>query len=148
MKKIIVSAVLTTFLLGSVAGCADKAQTGAGVGAMTGATIGALTSKNKGLGAVLGAGIGGLLGYAIGNEMDKGDRAQIGKALEEQPSGKPLAWKNPDTGAHYEATPGTPYMQQDKVYRDILIKANVDGQEKDVKAKAYRNPDGTWVLVQ
>ncbi|MBU1039594.1 MAG: hypothetical protein KKF77_00660 [Proteobacteria bacterium] len=148
MKKLIVSLVITTFLVGSLAACADKAQTGAGVGTLAGATIGALTSKNKGLGAVIGAGIGGLIGYAIGNEMDKNDKAQIGKALEEQPSGKPLAWKNPDTGASYEATPGTPYMQQDKIYRDVTIKAYADGQERDVKAKAYRSPDGTWVLVQ
>ena len=115
MKRIIASVIIATFLLGSVAGCADKAQTGAGVGTLAGATIGALTSKNKGLGAVIGAGIGGLIGYAIGNEMDKNDKAQIGKALEEQPSGKPLAWRNPDTGSSYEATPGTPYMQQDKI---------------------------------
>lgn len=147
MKRIIASVILATFLLGSL-GCANKAQTGAGVGTLAGATIGALTTKNKGLGAVIGAGIGGLLGYAIGNEMDKYDKAQIGKALEEQPSGKPLAWKNPDTGSSYEATPGTPYMQQDKIYRDITIKANVDGQEKDVRAKAYRGADGTWTLVQ
>ncbi|MDO9082869.1 MAG: glycine zipper domain-containing protein [Humidesulfovibrio sp.] len=148
MKKLIASAIIATFLLGSVSGCANKAQTGAGVGTMAGATIGALTFKNKLTGAALGAGIGALIGYAIGNEMDKNDHAQIGKALEEQPSGKALAWKNPDSGASYEATPGTPYMQHDKIYRDITIKANVDGQEKDVKAKAYRNPDGTWVLVQ
>jgi surface antigen len=148
MKRLIASVIIATFLLGSMAGCADKAQTGAGVGTLAGATIGALTTKNKGLGAVIGAGIGGLIGYAIGNEMDKTDRAQIGKALEEHPSGKPLAWKNPDTGSQYEATPGTPYMQQDKVYRDIYIKSTVDGQEKDVKAKAYRSPDGTWTLVQ
>ncbi len=148
MKRLIASVIIATFLLGSLAACADKAQTGAGVGTLAGATIGALTSKNKGLGAVIGAGIGGLIGYAIGNELDKNDRAQIGKALEEQPSGKPLAWKNPDTGASYEATPSHSYIQNDKIYRDIVIKSTVDGQEKDVKAKAYRSPDGTWTLVQ
>jgi surface antigen len=148
MKRIIASAVLAAFLASGVYGCADKAQSGAGLGALTGAAVGALTAKNKVSGAAIGAGIGALLGYAIGNEMDKYDRQQIGKALEDQPSGKPMAWKNPDTGTQYEATPGTPYSSNDKIYRDITIKANVDGQEKDVKAKAYRNPDGTWVLVQ
>ncbi|MBU1228893.1 MAG: hypothetical protein KKA55_12855 [Proteobacteria bacterium] len=148
MKRLITSLILATFLLGSVAGCANKAQTGAGVGTLAGATLGALTFKNKASGAAIGAGIGALIGYAIGNEMDKYDKEHIGKALEEQPTGKPLAWKNPDTGTQYEATPGSPYMQQDKIYRDVTIKANVDGQEKDMKAKAYRNPDGTWVLVQ
>ena len=148
MKRFIASAIITTFLLGSVAGCADKAQTGAGVGTLAGATIGALTSKNKIAGAAIGGGIGALIGYAFGNEMDKNDRAQIGRALEDHPSGKPMSWKNPDTGVQYEATPGTPYSADNKVYRDVTIKANVDGQEKDMRAKAYRNPDGTWVLVQ
>jgi len=148
MKRFIASAVLAAFLVGSLGACANKAQSGAGLGALTGATVGALTSKNKVSGAAIGAGIGLLLGYMVGNEMDKHDKEQIGKVLEEQPSGKPMAWKNPDTGTQYEATPSPAYMQNDKVYRDIYIKANVEGQEKDVKAKAYRNPDGTWVLVQ
>jgi surface antigen len=148
MKRIIASLVLATFLFSGLYGCADKAQSGAGLGALAGATVGALTAKNKISGAAIGAGIGALLGYAIGNEMDKYDRQQINKTLEEQPSGKPMAWKNPDNGANYEATPGTPYSANDKIYRDITIKANIDGQEKDVRAKAYRNPDGTWVLVQ
>jgi len=147
MKRIIASAVLFAFLLGSV-GCANKAQSGAGLGAISGAAIGALTSKNKVSGAAIGAGIGALLGYAIGNEMDKYDKDQIGKALETQPSGKPMAWKNPDNGAQYEATPTPAYIQNDKVYRDIYIKSNIDGQEKDVKAKAYRGEDGQWTLVQ
>ncbi|MDR3641838.1 MAG: glycine zipper domain-containing protein [Humidesulfovibrio sp.] len=147
MKRIIASAVLSAFLMASV-GCADKAQSGAGLGALAGATVGALTAKNKISGAAIGAGIGALLGYAIGNEMDKYDKEQINKTLETQPSGKPMAWKNPDNGTQYEATPSTPYSYNDKIYRDITIKANVNGEEKDVKAKAYRNADGTWVLVQ
>jgi surface antigen len=148
MKRFIVLAMISAFLLTSVAGCADKAQSGAGLGALAGATVGALTAKNKVSGAAIGAGLGALLGYVVGNELDKHDKAQIGKVLEDQPSGKPMSWKNPDTGVQYEATPSTPYSKDEKVYRDVYIKANVDGQEKDMKAKAYRNPDGTWVLVQ
>lgn len=148
MKRFIASALMLTFLMGSLAACANKAQTGAGLGALTGATVGALTSKNKVSGAAIGAGIGLLLGYMAGNEMDKHDKEQISNALENQPSGQPMAWKNPDSGNTYEATPSPAYVQNDKIYRDIYIKANVDGQEKDVKAKAYRAADGQWVLVQ
>jgi len=88
MKRFIASAVLLSFLVGSLAGCANKAQSGAGLGALTGATVGALTSKNKVSGAAIGAGIGLLLGYMVGNEMDKHDKEQINNALETQPSGK------------------------------------------------------------
>lgn len=147
MKRIIASLVLGAFLF-SFVGCANKAQSGAGLGALAGATVGALTAKNKVSGAAIGAGIGLLLGYMVGNEMDKYDREQISNTLEHQPSGKPMAWQNPDNGNKYEATPSPAYVQNDKIYRDITIKANVNGQEKDVKAKAYRDSDGTWTLVQ
>jgi surface antigen len=148
MKRLIASLMIASFLFSGLYGCADKAQSGAGLGALAGATVGALTSKNKVSGAAIGAGIGLLLGYMVGNEMDKHDKEQLNKALENQPSGKPMSWKNPDNGNQYEATPSPAYVQNDKIYRDIYIKANVEGEEKDVKAKAYRNPDGQWVLVQ
>ena len=57
-----------------VAGCENKAQTGAGVGALGGAGVGAIIgnqSGNAGTGALIGGAVGGLGGYAVGNEGDK-----------------------------------------------------------------------------
>lgn len=144
MKKTALILVMLVFL----AGCANKAQQGAATGGLLGATVGALTAGNKVQGAAIGAGLGILLGYVIGNEWDKYDSQRLNNTLETAPSGHTSTWKNPDTGAYYEATPQRAYYENDRVYRDVEMKAVIDGQEETVHAKAYRNPDGTWSLVQ
>lgn len=145
MKKILFALLIVSLL--SV-GCANKAQQGAGTGALGGAAIGALVAGNKVQGALIGAAIGAGLGYIIGNEWDKYDQKQVSQTLESAPSGKTVQWTNPDTGNYYEATPHAAYQQDDKLYRDVTIHGEVDGKEETIHAKAYRNPDGTWTMVQ
>ena len=144
MKKLIL-VIMTITLLGA---CANKAQQGAGLGALAGATVGALTAGNKVQGAAIGAGAGLLLGYIIGNEMDKADQQQVAQTLENTPSGQTNSWHNPDTGNYYAATPQPAYEQDGRIYRDVEIESTVDGKKEIVHAKAYRNPDGTWQMVQ
>ena len=144
-----VCSTLVAALLLSSAACSNRAQTGAGAGALGGAVIGALTTKNKALGAGIGAGIGLALGYIIGNEWDKHDEQQLNGTLEQNRTGQTSSWRNPDSGAYYQATPSAAYQRDDKVYRDVNIKATTpDGKTENVKATAYRQPDGTWRLVQ
>lgn len=143
MKRFI-PLILICFLAAGY-GCANKAQQGAGVGALAGATIGALTFKDKLLGAAVGAGVGTLMGYIVGNEWDKSDEAKVQTALEHNKSGESTSWKNPDTGESYTATPNHPYMAENKVYRDIVIK---DDEGKTVMAKAWRDDKGVWHLKQ
>ncbi len=145
MKRIVIPIILICFLAAGY-GCANKAQSGAGVGALAGATIGALTFKNKLLGAAVGAGVGTMMGYIVGNEWDKHDEAKVQKALENGKSGEATSWQNPDTGKHYTATPEHPYMAENKVYRDIMIKDQKDGDT--IKAKAWRDDKGVWHLKQ
>lgn len=53
-------------------GCANDAQTGAGLGAMIGAGVGAaVDDNNRWRGAAIGGAIGAGSGYIIGNESDK-----------------------------------------------------------------------------
>src|SRR3970040_3069415 len=62
-----------TFLL-LLAGCANKAQTGAAVGAAGGAVAGGVIGKVAGStakGAIIGAVVGGSVGAIIGAQMDK-----------------------------------------------------------------------------
>ncbi len=62
-------AVVAALLIG---GCANDAQTGAGIGAAVGAGVGAaVDDDNRWRGAGIGAAIGGVSGYIIGNESDK-----------------------------------------------------------------------------
>ncbi len=140
--------ILVVFLLAGTVSCADKAQSGAGMGALAGGLVGSLVSGNKLTGALIGAGIGLALGYIIGNEWDKYDQQQMNRTLEHTPSGQSASWVNPDSGARYQATPQPAYTQDGKVYRDVQLHGVVDGKEETVNAKAYRNPDGTWQLVQ
>lgn len=145
MKRILISLMLVAFLAAGY-GCANKAQSGAGVGALAGATIGALTFKNKLLGAAVGAGVGTMMGYIVGNEWDKHDEAKVQSTLESGRSGETSSWTNPDTGKSYTATPEHPYMAENKVYRDVVIRDAKDGDT--IKAKAWRDDKGVWHLKQ
>ncbi|NDV18122.1 hypothetical protein GO013_01650 [Pseudodesulfovibrio sp. JC047] len=145
MRNILIVCVMVGFLLGGF-GCANKAQQGATVGGLAGATIGALTFNDKLLGAAVGAGVGVLMGYIVGNEWDKSDEQQVQRTLEKGRSGQPSSWTNPDTGASYTATPSPPYMAEERVYRDVVIKDARDGQE--IMAKAWRDEKGVWHLKQ
>ncbi len=140
--------ILLFALLAMLTACANKAQQGAVGGATAGALIGALTAGNKVQGAAIGAGAGLLLGYIIGNELDKMDRENISNTLETTPSGQTTTWRNPDSGYYYQATPQAAYYQDDRIYRDVEIETTIDGRTEIVHAKAYRNPDGSWQLVQ
>ncbi len=146
MKKAILVLVMSAFLVSGFGCAANKAQQGATVGGLAGATIGALTFKDKLLGAAVGAGVGVLMGYIVGNEWDKSDERKVQAALETNKSGESTKWVNPDTGAHYSATPNHPYMEDNRVYRDIVIKDEKDG--KSVMAKAWRDDEGVWHLKQ
>lgn len=147
MKKIVAVFVLCSFLAVGFGCAANKAQQGATVGGLAGATIGALTFKDKLLGAAVGAGVGVLMGYIVGNEWDKHDEAQVQHALEKNRSNQASTWTNPDSGRSYSATPSHPYMADNRIYRDIVIKENgPDGEA--VMAKAWRDDNGVWHLKQ
>ena len=141
MKKLIVISLLIMAL--GAGGCASQGVNGAGVGALGGGAIGALVSKNKLLGAAIGAGGGALLGYIVGNEVDK---SHLRAALEKGQSGVPMSWQSPD-GKQVTATPQRPIQDYNTglIYRDIIIQTQ--GGET-VRAKAYRDTNGEWVLVQ
>jgi len=145
MKHILTIAILTCFLLTGL-GCATKAQQGATVGGLAGATIGALTFKDKLLGAAVGAGVGIMMGYIVGNEWDKHDEKQVQQTLENGKSGQTSKWTNPDTKESYSATPNHPYIADNHVYRDVVIKNEKDGHT--IMAKAWRDDKGVWHLKQ
>lgn len=127
-----------------------RSQNSAALGTLAGATIGALTFKNKVSGAAIGAGAGMLVGYIVGNEMDKYDEAQVSNAMETTPSGYTTTWTNPDTRTRYEAIPEPARRYEDgRIERDVTLRARMpNGEFETVYAKAYRQPDGTWQLVQ
>lgn len=150
MRTVIAFALMIAVL----AGCqTTKAQNAAMLGTLAGATVGALTFKNKASGAAIGGGAGMLVGYIVGNEMDKMDsydQQQMTNTLEYTPSGQPSQWTNPDTQTRYQAIPEPPRQHRDgRVERDVTMRMQMaDGTTQTVYAKAYRQPDGSWQLVQ
>jgi surface antigen len=149
--RIFIVLLLSMFIL---AGCqTTKAQNAAMLGTLAGATVGALTFKNKNSGAAIGGGTGLLVGYLIGNEMEKMDgydHQQITNTLEHAPSGQAKQWVNPDTHRRYEARPKPARKERNgRIVRDVTLRAQMaDGSYQTIYAKAYRQRDGSWQLVQ
>jgi surface antigen len=130
-----------------VTGCANKAQSGAGVGALTGGLIGAMVAGDKEEGLLIGAAIGALAGYAIGNEMDKYDRQQLNQVYESGRSNNVSSWVNPDTGNSYNVTPQPAYQgNSGRPCREARIEAIVNGKPETVVTTACRAEDGIWEL--
>lgn len=153
MQKYFIPLIITVFSLVLLTSCTNmqmnKAQKGSVFGALAGGLLGSQLGpeSKRGENALIGAGLGFLTGYIIGNEMDKYDRRQVAKTLEYSSSGQTNSWVNPDTGNQFKATPGPAFAQEGRIYRDIELLANVDGQQETVQAEAYRE-NGQWVLAQ
>ena len=150
MRTVIAFALMIALLTGCQT---TKAQNAATLGTLAGATLGALTFNNKVSGAAIGAGTGLLVGYIVGNEMEKYDaydEQRISNVLETAPSGYASQWTNPDTRMHHQAIPQPAKQYEDgRIERDVTLKARMpDGEMETIYAKAYRQPDGTWQLVQ
>jgi surface antigen len=128
----------------------NKADTGLAVGAITGGLIGHSAGRGNGraFAAAAGAVVGGILGSEIGRSMDRQDRLLAQRAefdaLERGPSGRPVAWRNPENGRYGEVIPGSPYRRGYEDCRDYTHTITVDGRPQTMRGTACRNPDGTW----
>ena len=108
------------------------------------ASIGALGGA-----AIAGALIGGaLLGGFAGNALDQRDKRLAAeaqqRALETAPSGKPVAWTNPDTGHTGTVTPVRTYQAGGTYCREFQSNVTIDGKPDKAYGTACRQPDGSW----
>src|SRR5262245_25611877 len=152
--------VLAVVLIGaSLAACAGnpdtpKENTGTFVGGLTGAVIGSQiggSTRSRVAAAVAGGVIGAMIGNRIGAAMDDEDKqrayaAQI-EALEQGPSGAPVAWRNPDSGRYGSIVPGPAYDSQGLKCRQYTHTIYIDGKPQTARGAACRNPDGSWSPV-
>jgi len=133
-------------------GCAtieDNPKTS--IGAFGGAAFGGLIAAAAGGGgaAIAGAVIGGaLLGGLAGNMLDQRDKRMAAeaqqRALESAPTGKPVAWTNPDTGHSGSVTPVRTYQAGNAYCREFQNEVTIDGKKENAYGKACRQPDGSW----
>ena len=147
--------LLVLVLAGSfvLAGCETKEDTGAVVGAIAGGVVGNQFGKGGGrvAGTMVGAVLGGILGSEVGRKLDARDRELASRAeydaWERGPSGRPVRWRNPETGRYGEITPDKPYRRGTADCRDYTHKVYIDGTPQAMRGTACRNPDGTWTNV-
>jgi surface antigen len=145
-----------------IVGCAGNPETGTGPKENTGTAVGAIACALIGsqigggtgeriAAGVAGAAIGGLIGNRIGASMDDEDKrrayeAQM-QALESGPSGRPVPWRNPDSGRYGNIVPGPSYQQAQGTCRQYTHTIYIDGRPQVARGAACRNPDGTWTPV-
>jgi surface antigen len=141
-------------MLGVVAatGCATiENNPKAAIGGFGGAAFGGLIAAAAGGGgaAIAGAVIGGaLLGAFAGNMLDQRDKRLAAetqqRALETAPTGKPVAWTNPDTGHSGSVTPVRTYQSGGAYCREFQNNVTIGGKDEKAYGTACRQPDGSW----
>lgn len=147
-KTILVALSLTTAL----SGCASLNNEGAGT--LTGGVVGGLLGSQFGGGsgkvaaAAGGALLGAYLGGSIGRTMDKVDRMEMQRALESAPVGRPVRWRNPDSGNSYAVTPTRTWYAGNQACREYTTRAIIGGKSQEIHGKACRESDGAWRVVR
>ena len=126
----------------------------ASIGAFGGAAFGGLIAAAAGGGgaAIAGAVIGGaLLGGLAGNMLDQRDKRMAAeaqqRALETAPTGRPVAWTNPDTGHSGTVTPTRTYHSDRGYCREFQNTVVIDGKNENAYGTACRQPDGSWKIA-
>ncbi|STX28672.1 surface antigens (17 kDa) [Legionella beliardensis] len=149
MKKIVLATLATSVFLSSCAQINNE-----GVGSLTGGVVGGLIGSQFGGGsgkvaaAAGGALLGAYLGGNIGRTMDRLDRLEMQKALETAPTGRPVTWRNPDSGNSYTVKPTRTYYTNQQPCREYTTRAIIGGKSQEVYGKACRQADGAWRVVQ
>lgn len=148
------ASVLGGSLAVSLAGCGPGGPTRADTGTLVGAVAGGILGNQVGNGAgrvfatAAGAFVGGIVGHSIGEALDEQDRryAQMAeyRALEEGPIGRPVPWRNPDSGHYGEVVPREAYSQRGRPCRSFEHTVYIDGRPETMRGRACRNSDGTW----
>ncbi len=141
--------VIATFLSGSLflTGCtATNQDVGTISGAVVGGLIGSQFGGNSGkvLATAAGTMVGAYLGGNIGRYMDKVDRMEMQRALETAPTGRVVAWKNPETGNAYTVKPTRTYYNNQQPCRECITHAVIGGKTQQIYGKACRQADGSW----
>ena len=124
------------------------------IGGLGGATVGGLLAAAAGGGgAGIAAGVigGALLGGLAGNLLDDRDRRMANDAaqgaFETAPSGKAVAWSNPDSGHAGTVTPVRTFQSNGNYCREFQQTVTIGGRPENSFGTACRQPDGSWRIV-
>ena len=149
-----VAVVILVAILGT--GCAEmQANPKTTIGAAGGGTVGGLIAAAAGgnPAAIAASVIGGILiGGMVGNLLDQRDKQMAAeaahRAMESTPTGKPVAWKNPDSGHSGTVTPTKTYQTAEGTYcREYQTTVLIEGKQERATGTACRQADGSWRVV-
>ncbi len=153
-RPVIQCVAVLLLIVVATTGCAtieDNPKTA--IGGLGGAAFGGLIAAAAGGGgaAIAGAVIGGaLLGGLVGNMLDQRDKRlqaeAAQRAFETAPSGKPVAWSNPDSGHSGTITPTQTYQSSGAYCREYQQTVTIDGKQEKSYGTACRQPDGSWKI--
>lgn len=157
MRNVLLKGVALVALVAMLTtGCATmEANPKTTIGAVGGGTLGGLIAAAAGGSpAVIAASVVGgiLVGGLVGNLLDERDKKLAAeaaqKALESAPTGKPVAWRNPDSGHAGSVTPVKTYQVANGNYcREYESSVTIDGKQEKAFGKACRQPDGSWQII-
>ncbi|EHQ52855.1 17 kDa surface antigen [Ectothiorhodospira sp. PHS-1] len=148
LSKISIAAIMGAAVL--VGGCATgptQEQTGAVIGGALGGVIGSQVGAGRGRTAAIIAGTlaGAVVGGSVGRTMDEVDRMNVSRALETSPDNRPVAWRNPNTGHSFQATPTRTYQASGQDCREYTVIGNIDGSRETITGVACRDAQGRWI---
>jgi surface antigen len=151
-RSVVECVAILLLVVVAATGCASlQDNPKAAIGGFGGAALGGLIAAAAGGGgaAIAGAVLGGaLLGGLAGNMLDQRDKRIAAetqqRALETAPTGKQVAWTNPDTGHTGTVTPTRTYQSGNGYCREFQNTVTIDGKKENAYGTACRQPDGSW----
>ena len=147
--RVPVASVVAAAVL-ALGACATHEETGAVVGGVAGAVLGSKVGSGEGrhIAIAIGAIAGTMIGASIGRHMDEQDRHLAGLGLENNRTGEPSRWRNPDTGIDYTLTPTRTFDDGRIPCREFTMEARIDGRPELVHGTACRETDGRWIVTK
>ena len=128
---------------GILAGRCNREAVGAALGGVIGGAIGSQVGKGDGnkVAIIIGAALGATLGAKAGRDMDRGDAACIGHALELAKDGQRVSW-NDDAGTQYRLKPIKGFSQNGLPCRGFELTVG----SRTSRQNACQTGPGTWEL--
>ena len=114
---------------------------GAAAGGVIGSQVGDGTGRTVAI--IAGAALGAIVGASIGRQLDKGDEACIGHALELAPPGQAVRWTSAGTGTSYVLVPAKDVGAD---CREFKLEASAHSKKSWGTKVACRSGDGVWKL--
>ncbi len=154
--RVLKGAALLTFVIILTTGCATvESNPKTTIGAVGGGVLGGLIAGAAGGNAatIAASTVGGiLLGGIVGNLLDERDKRLAAEAaqnaLETAPTGKSVAWRNPDNEHSGTVTPVKTYQTASGTYcREYQQTVTIGGKQEKAYGTACRQPDGSWRIV-